>query len=134
MAKVFATLMSIFFPTFVFLLLPLFFFLKKSILVPVLGGRHFSIFSGLILDAPPGTYAFTAKNGSFIGTGHFSPLHGLFRKRGGIGTGIFFPDFPSLRFMICKKEDGLKECESCLLKAPFRNPTFQIGPRRGWRF
>ena len=29
----------------------------------------------------------------FIGTGHFcSPLHGLFRKRGGTGTGIHLPE------------------------------------------
>ena len=35
----------------------------------------FQIFFGLILD-PPGTYAFTAKKGKFICTGHFFP-HGM---------------------------------------------------------
>ena len=44
----------------------------------------FRIFFGLILD-PPGTYAFTAKKGKFICTGHFFP-HGMafLEKRGGL--------------------------------------------------
>ena len=42
----------------------------------------FSNFFGLILD-PPGTYAFAAKKGKFICTGHFFP-HGMaFLEKGG---------------------------------------------------
>ena len=55
----------------------------------------FRIFFGLILDPPPGTYAFTAKKGKFICTGHFFP-HGMafLEKKGGTGAGIrfYFPD------------------------------------------
>ena len=44
----------------------------------------FRIFFGLILD-PPGTYAFTAKKGKFICTGHFFPRGMAFlEKRGGL--------------------------------------------------
>ena len=46
----------------------------------------FSHFFGLILDPPPGTYASTAKKRQIhLYRPFFSPLHGLFRKKGGTG-------------------------------------------------
>ena len=62
------------------------FFWKSKFLYRYRPEGIFRIFFGLILDPlPPGTYAFTAKKGKFICTGHFFP-HGMafLEKRGGL--------------------------------------------------
>ena len=67
--------------------------LEKGILVPVLAGRHVLIFLfGLILDPSPPRHIcfYSEKKANSLVPAIFSPLHGLFRKRGGTGTGIRF--------------------------------------------
>ena len=73
----------------------------------------FRFFFCLILAFPPsGTYASTAKRGKFIRTGHFSPLHGLFLKKGG-GDWYCYTFFFSL---YCKKGKGHQNRAPSLLE------------------
>ena len=70
--------------------------------VPVPAGRHFSNFFRPDSGPPPGTYAFTAKKGKFICTGHVFP-HGMafLEKRGGlVPVNVFI--FPGVLVLCCR--------------------------------
>ena len=52
----------------------------------------FRIFFGLILDPPRYICFYSEKRQIHLYRPFFSPLHGLFRKKGGTGTGIRSPE------------------------------------------
>ena len=97
--------------------------LEKCILVPVPAGRHFSIFfRSEILDPLPGTVASGAKKRQIHGYRSFlPPLHGLFRERGGIGTGIRF-SFPCKRAQKRALMNGRKRAQKTLPRKNCKQP------------